>query len=75
MKGGANIIGSVHALKQAHDHLISFRNEHPGNRRKGGHARTGAAGQPGTAGRCAAGRGNDNGDKINPPNYLDGKTI
>ena len=31
MKGGANIIGSVHALKQAHDHLISFRNEHPGN--------------------------------------------
>ena len=36
----------------------------PGNRRKGGHARTGAAGQPGTAGRCAAGRGNDNGDKM-----------
>ena len=33
MKGGANIIGSVHALKQAHDHLISFRNEHPWNER------------------------------------------
>ena len=32
MKGGANIIGSVHALKQAHDHLISFRNEHPGTK-------------------------------------------
>ena len=47
MKGGANIIGSVHALKQAHDHLISFRNEHPG-----------------ATGGCAAGRGDDNGDKM-----------
>ena len=59
MKGGANIIGSVHALKQAHDHLISFRNEHPGT--KGAKL---AAGQPGIAGRCAAGRGNDHGDKM-----------
>lgn len=32
MKGGSNIIGSVHALKQAHDHLTSFRLEHPGTK-------------------------------------------